>query len=264
MASLLPQDAHPLDAMAVILPVVAASEPERFVRTPAATLGLARRLLRMLAAAPALPASVESFRNAQSTYELSSSVLVAFGRKPDPDPVHAIRAALILCADQGIDDATVAARVAAGTGADVYACLSAALAAFSGPASGRGPERVQAMIREIGSLDRVASVVRDRLSRGDGVPGFGQSSYPDGDPRAGPLFELSAVAAPDALTSMVALRDTMSLVGQRPNLDFALVALAEALSLPAGAATFLLALGRVAGWIAHVLEQRETGAPLAL
>ena len=73
------------------------------------------------------------------------------------------------------------------------------------------------------SISRIVPV----LSRGDGVPGFDHPSYPDGDPRAGPLFELAAASGAQRLTSMIALRDTMSLVGQRPNVDFALVALAE-------------------------------------
>ena len=93
-----------------------------------------------------------------------------------------------------------------------------------------------------------------RLARGDGLPGFGHALYPDGDVRATYLLSRILPRHPQWKRMI----DTGStLVGQKPSLDLALVALRRHLRLPVGAAFGLFALGRSIGWIAHGLEQRE-------
>jgi citrate synthase len=111
-----------------------------------------------------------------------------------------------------------------------------------------------------------AGALRDalagRLRRGEQIPGFGHPLYPEGDPRASLLLELAAAAAPASPHTELAAElaaAAFELLGERPNLDFGLVALARALDLPAGAALALFAIGRSAGWIAHAIEQYEAG-----
>jgi len=86
-----------------------------------------------------------------------------------------------------------------------------------------------------------------------GIPGFGHSLYPAGDPRATAL--LDAITDLDPIAAAVA-RHASTNAGLLPNLDFALVALTRTLNLPVDAAFALFAIGRTAGWIAHALEQR--------
>jgi citrate synthase len=172
---------------------------------------------------------------------------------------RALDAALVLMADHELNASTFAARIAASAGADLYACVSAALATLSGPRHGGASLRVEAFADEVGSPPRAADVVRSRLQRGDPLPGFGHRLYPDGDPRGGHLIS-AARRLPGRsarLRTLLALADAVrSQGGEPPNSDLGLVALTSALGLPAGAAPAIFALGRCAGWIAHVLEQR--------
>ncbi|HYU44302.1 MAG TPA: citrate/2-methylcitrate synthase [Vicinamibacteria bacterium] len=143
------------------------------------------------------------------------------------------------------------------------ACVSAGLAALSGPRHGGACDRVEALVAETARPARARDVVRDRSRRGESVPGFGHPLYPQGDPRAGVLLaeaRRQAPRPPQALQTLWALVAAMSEAGQQaPTLDAGLVALSLALGLPGGSAAGLFAVGRSAGWIAHALEQRAAG-----
>jgi citrate synthase len=169
----------------------------------------------------------------------------------------AVHCAAVLCADHGLNTSTFAARVVASTGADLYACLSAGVAALSGPRHGGACERIEALVNE---AERVGAerAVHDRLRRGETIPGFRHPLYPLGDPRTPPLLEAArAVAGPGRLDPITRLAEAMTDAGYGPpTLDFGLVAVARALELPGGGSTALFALGRCVGWVAHVLEQR--------
>jgi citrate synthase len=102
--------------------------------------------------------------------------------------------------------------------------------------------------------------MKERLAAGENIPGFGQPLYPDGDPRGLLLLELARKHAERAprVQTILGIIDAMESVGRHdPTLDLGLCALSGALRLPLGAASAIFALGRVAGWVAHTLEQRE-------
>ena len=101
--------------------------------------------------------------------------------------------------------------------------------------------------------DDIAKKMRERLARGDDLPGFGHHLYPNGDVRAAALLTRILPHHPQW---QAIIDQAFTLVGQRPSVDFALVALRRHLKLPVGAAFGLFALGRSIGWIAHGLEQR--------
>ncbi len=172
---------------------------------------------------------------------------------------RALNCALVLAADHELNASTFAARVAASAGADLYACLTAAIATLSGPRHGGECDRVEALVSEVGTPRRAHSVVLARTQRGDLLPGFGHPLYPDGDPRAPPLLAAAHDLAPSSVRTLdaIVLEATRSL-GLKPTLDVGLVAIAHALGVP-GAASAIFALGRCAGWAAHVIEQREAG-----
>jgi citrate synthase len=104
-------------------------------------------------------------------------------------------------------------------------------------------------------------VIAERLRRGQAVPGFGHVLYPDGDPRAPRLVELCPAGA-EKTRALAFAEAALELLGQRPTLDFGLVALARALRLPQNAPFVLFAIGRSAGWIAHVIEQYALPEPI--
>lgn len=178
----------------------------------------------------------------------------AWGRRGDARAADLIRRALVLLADHEFNASTFACRVAASTGASLAASALAGLCALSGPLHGGAAARVAELVQEAQRVGAQAAVTV-RLARGDGFAGFGHPLYPDHDPRAEAL--LSHFAPPEPIA---ALRDAVeSRTGQRANIDFALVALARALTLPPDAPFALFAVARCAGWIAHAIEQGQSG-----
>jgi citrate synthase len=101
-------------------------------------------------------------------------------------------------------------------------------------------------------------VVVERLRQGEVVPGFGHPLYPEGDPRARRLLELCRRGTERSRAVALAALIERAL-GSLPNLDFGLAVLCRSLGLPREAPFVLFALGRTAGWVAHVIEQYQTG-----
>jgi citrate synthase len=167
---------------------------------------------------------------------------------------EAIRMALALLADHELNASTFAARVTASTGASLAASALAGLSALSGPLHGGMAPRVATLIGEAGRLGAEAAV-RARLAQGLAIPGFGHQLYPGGDPRARAL--LAALPPAPALDAVRLAAEAQT--GQTANVDYALTALVALLGLPGDAAFLLFAVGRCAGWLAHALEQVQTG-----
>jgi citrate synthase len=94
----------------------------------------------------------------------------------------------------------------------------------------------------------------ERLRRGEPIEGFGHRLYAHGDPRAAVLLDLLPKSKVVVFARELAAA-ARSVLGETPNLDFALVAVARALGLPNGAALTLFAIGRTLGWIGHAIEQ---------
>ena len=184
-------------------------------------------------------------------------------RPDDPQAARLIEAALILCADHELNVSSFTARVVASAEANPYAVVTAGLAALGGFKHGGNTERVEAYLREVGSEERIALVTAERLRRGERIPGFGHSLYAQGDPRARTLLDLLHTTYPDAPETALALAAAelvSAMIGQQPNVDFALAALARAMQLPEGAPLMLFALGRMVGWIGHAIEQYASDA----
>ena len=174
--------------------------------------------------------------------------------KKNRDTADLIRRALVLHADQELNSSTFAARVAASTGASLAACVLSGFATLSGPLHGDATVRIRSLMDEVVRTD-ARTVIAAHLASGVAIPGFGHPLYPEGDPRA--LALLAAFDPPPAFDRMITAVKTAS--GQRPNLDFALLAMSERCQLPHEAAFSLFALGRCIGWLAHIIEQAATG-----
>ncbi|MCU0676970.1 MAG: citrate synthase [Myxococcota bacterium] len=180
---------------------------------------------------------------------------------------RAIERALIVIADHELNASTFAVRVAASTGASRAASLVAGLCAFSGPRHGTSSFELEALAGTIGGPRRARDYVRTTLAEGRTVPGFAHALYPRGDVRSAPLVDdvrriLRRRRERDAST-LLALCDAMRDAGaEHPRIDLALVMLATALGAPRGTASWLFAIGRAAGWLAHAREQASTGEVL--
>jgi citrate synthase len=173
-----------------------------------------------------------------------------------------IEATLVACADHELNASSFAARVAASTGADTEACLLAALAAFSGPRHGAESLRVQALVSEAARPERARATLLARVRRGETLAGFGHPLYPSGDPRGALLLSLASQQprpgrSLGTLEAVVAEATRLGL--GEPTVDVGLLAVAHALQLPPWAGQVMFCIGRSAGWIAHVAEQRSSG-----
>ena len=190
------------------------------------------------------------------------------GTAPDKTPIHLqcaqawgldaqgadlVRMALVLCADHELNASGFTARCVASTGASLRAAVVGGLAALTGGRHGGTTARVEALWDELGEAQAPARL-RQRLARGETLPGFGHHLYPEGDVRAALLLEMLPRQGPAAALAA----EVMALTGLAPSVDFALVALRRHMQLPAGSAFGLFALGRCAGWLAQALEQRAT------
>src|SRR5690606_15351421 len=170
--------ARPLERLALALPLMALEDPARFVTSEEAELARARRVI--LRSVAALAGDPERASAALAERSVARALAAALGARASAAP--AIDRALVVAADHELNVSTFAARVVASSGADLYACLSAALAALSGPAHGGMSDRVEAFLAELARPEDAARIVRERLARGDPLVGFGHPLYPSGDP----------------------------------------------------------------------------------
>jgi citrate synthase len=194
---------------------------------------------------------------------------------PSPDPIHRrlaaawklseagadlLRRCLVLIADHELNPSTFVARCVASTAATPYAVVAAALSALSGRFHGGETARAEGLLRELLEGNDPMAVMAGRLARGERLPGFGQPLYPEGDPRAIAILAALAHTAPEAHALAEKAAETgLRLIGRRPNVDFALAATAIGLELPRDSALGLFIIGRTVGWIAHAIEQYESG-----
>lgn len=202
-----------------------------------------------------------------SKQPLHLQVVGAWGAGAELEPV--LRVALVLCADHELNASTFTVRCVASTGANLYAAVTAGLAALSGARHGGESLRVRALLdatlHDPGLLQRVGQEpdsAHARAGFGSRLPGFGHPLYPDGDPRCRMLLDLMVRHGSQAFETeriMALAEEGQALAGQPPNVDFGLAALEYGFGWPTGAAQSLFALGRSAGWIAHAAEQLADG-----
>ena len=199
--------------------------------------------------------------------QLAEAITAGLGHQKSVAVLAAVNAALIASADHELNASTFAARVAASTGADLYSCILAGLAAFSGRHHGLSPVDAFNFVTKASLQKNIGKFLAETIVSDRAIPGFGHRLYPEGDPRATLLIECALAVANEMGSEGVRRLDTlMKLVaaakdqGQAPpNLDLGLVAVALVLGLSNVASVSFFALGRIAGWTAHIIEQRQQG-----
>jgi len=232
-----------------MLPIVAARDPLAYDLRPRAVANTGWRILNLLASI------------ATESSELEPTVEGTLQKRWLPRNARAaslLRAALIVCADHELNVSAFTARCVASAGSNPYSVVVAGLAAIEGAKHGGMSARVETMWDELGRARDVRKAIADRLRRGEELYGFGHPLYPTGDPRARLIFELLLERfekSPELQFAMKLASVVESTTGEKPTIDFALVALARALKLGDGTALTLFAVGRTIGWIGHAIEQ---------
>ncbi|HKE50653.1 MAG TPA: citrate synthase 2, partial [Actinomycetes bacterium] len=187
--------------------------------------------------------------------------------EPDPKHVQAIDAYWTSAAEHGMNASTFTARVVASTGADVPACLSAAVGAMSGPLHGGAPSRVLHMLEEVERTGDAVGYVKRLLDSGDRLMGFGHRVYRAEDPRArvlrrtakelgAPRYEVAEALEQAALAELRARRPDRVL---ETNVEFWAAIVLDFAEVPPHMFTAMFTCARTAGWSAHILEQKRTG-----
>jgi citrate synthase len=191
--------------------------------------------------------------------------LIRWRGEANPDHVKAIDAYWISAAEHGVNASTFTARVIASTGADVAAALSGAVGALSGPLHGGAPSRVLTMLEEVEQMGDAERWVNEALDRGDRLMGFGHRVYRAEDPRArvlrrtaselgSPRFDAAEALEKAALAELQARRPDRVLA---TNVEFWSAVVLDMAEVPPDLFTPLFTCARVAGWSAHILEQKR-------
>jgi citrate synthase len=191
--------------------------------------------------------------------------LIRWRGEANPDHVKAIDAYWVSAAEHGMNASTFTARVVASTGADCAAALSAAVGALSGPLHGGAPSRVLKMLDEVERTGDAERWVSDALDRGERLMGFGHRVYRAEDPRArvlrrtcrelgSPRFQAAEALEKAALQELHARRPDRVLA---TNVEFWSAVVLDLAEVPPELFTPMFTCARVAGWSAHILEQKR-------
>jgi citrate synthase len=236
-----------------------------------------RRAARLQAQMPALVAKTWRLRNGQEIvppkpeHGLAQSFLYMLeGREPEPYRVDLLNAYLVAISEHGLNASTWTARCVISTGSDMVSALTAAIGALKGPRHGGVPGPVLEMLDAIGTPDKAEAYIRSELKQGRRIMGFGHRIYKVRDPRAAILGEAVEKMARD--TGDRALLDfaraveetTVKILAEvKPgrdlyaNVELYAAIILHAVAVPPELFTPMFAIGRTAGWTAHMLEQLQ-------
>jgi citrate synthase len=231
-----------LDGVRAALAAARQRDTGRDAHSPGAVAETGRTIIAtMIAALPELQPTVRDETVASRLWTRLTA------QPPRLRDLALLDATLVLLADHELAASTLAARVAASTWADPYLVVLAGLSTLGGPLHGGASEEARSLLREgVAAIDA-------RLAAGLLVPGFGHRVYRVRDPRADVL--LDRLPPSDAVRAIVAEMERRRL--PFPNVDLALAQLAEAHDMVPGAGELIFSVARVAGWLAHAIEEYE-------
>lgn len=189
------------------------------------------------------------------------------GEHPKHEVSKIFDISLILHAEHSFNASTFAAREIASTRANIYACVGGALGALSGELHGGANIQVMKMLLEIGNIENVENWVKNRLENGKRVMGMGHAVYRTTDPRSEVLATLSKAISKEKNTIWYEMTEKVEEFTKKtmfetkkmaiyPNVDLYSASLYYSLGIPIDLNTPIFAISRIAGWNAHIIEEK--------
>lgn len=263
------RNAHPMDVLRGAVSAMSLSDPDILDVSPQGALKKGIRLTSSVATMVAFHHRVrnglEPIKPDPELTHAGNFLYMLFGELPDADDTSLMDTDLILHAEHGANASAFAARVAASTGADFWAAITAAVAVLKGPKHGGAAEGAIRMAQEVGSEENAEAYVENIIANRGRVMGFGHPVYDDVDPRSVHLkAEAKALGERrgqtkwfsiiEAVTNTEAMKKRAKR-GIAPNVDLWSGAIYSLLGIPDDLFVPLFAVGRMPGWTLHVFEQ---------
>ncbi len=266
----MPEGGHPMEALQAAVAAMGMFYPARDVMDPKVQ---EESVIRLIAKVPTIIAAFHRVRHGDEAIQprddlahAANFLYMLTGAEPDPVMTKTLDVCLVLHAEHSMNASTFAARVVGSTMANPYSVISSAVGALSGPLHGGANEEVLVMLDEIGTLDKTDAYIFGKVERKEKIMGLGHRVYKAKDPRATimqhlaeKLFEHLGVDARYEVAKRIETITFEKLApkGIYPNVDFYSGILYAKLGIQPDLFTPIFAIARVAGWLAHWLEQLE-------
>jgi citrate synthase len=268
----LPKESNPMDVLQASVPLLATVDPDLMVDSREANMNMAIRLISRL---PIVVAAW--YRTRQGLEPLSSDdnlshaanfLWLLHGEKPDGEMAQDLDTCLVLHADHTFNASTFACREVASTRAHMYAAVAAGIGALSGSLHGGANAQVMRMLLELEHEKDIAGWVKKRLDGGDRIMGMGHAVYKTMDPRAKYLKNMASRLgkkmgkerwhhlSTDIEKYGIEEFEKRGKANIKPNVDFYSAPVYHMMGIPLDLMTTIFAMSRIAGWCAHIIEEK--------